>query len=291
MVRIDFRSQRALAVAAGLTVIAALLPVRWLGWTAVLAEIVRVPIQPMADAGVRLGRLVRPPVDDSGESEALRNRSDELERSRVLLHAARLEIEALHEEISAMKEVRSLRPGVEITPIFARVTGRPVDQARGPVRVNAGSRHGVVAGAVVVVRGGYLVGRVARNPSRLSCGVVPVTDPSIGLIEGYVNAADDPVGDIRRRPHIQLVPDGRGGLVGDLDREIAIHPGDVVRLSDPSWPGSAQGLIIGEVRSVVPRDLQPLLNAVTVRPRYHAQRVTSMTVIVERYAPAAEVTP
>ena len=291
MVRIDFRSQRALAVAAGLTVVAALLPVRWLGWTAVLAEIVRVPIQPMADAGVRMGRWVRPATDVSGESEALREQSDELERSRVLLHAARLEIEALHEEISAMQEVRSLRPGVEITPIFARVTGRPVDKARGPVRINVGSRHGVVAGAVVVYRGGHLIGCVARNPSRLSCGVVPITDASIGLMEGYVNAAADPVGDIRRRPHIQLVPDGRGGLVGDVDREIAIHPGDVVRLSDPSWPGTAQGLIIGEVHSVVPRDLQPLHNAVTVWPLYHAQRVATMTVIIERYAAAAGDAP
>ena len=291
VVRIDFRSHRALAVATGLTVIAALLPIRWLGWTAVLAEIVRVPIQPMADAGVQVGRWVRPPVDDRGESEALRKRTDELETTRVLLHGALLEIEGLHEEIAAMQDARTLRPGVEITPIFARVTSRPVDRARGPVRVNAGSRLGVVAGAIVVYRGGHLIGRVARNPSRLSCGVVPITDPSIGLIEGYVNAADDPGGDIRHRPHIQLLPDGRGGLVGDLDRELAIHRGDVVRLSDPSWPGTAQGLIIGVVQSVVPKDLQPLRNAVTVRPQYDAQRVAAMTVIIERYAAAAGDAP
>ena len=278
-------------MATGLTVIAALLPVRWLGWTAVLAEIVRVPIQPMTDAGVRMARLVRPPVDDSGESEALRLRTDELERSRALLHGARLEIEGLHEEIAAMQDARSLRPGVEITPIFARVTGRPVDRARGPVRVNVGSRDGVVAGAIVVYGGGHLIGRVARNPSRLSCGVLPITDVSIGLIEGYVIPADDPVDDIGGLPHIQLLPDGRGGLVGDLDRAIVINPGDVVRLTDPSWPGTAQGLIIGEVESVVPKDLQPLRNAVTVRPKYDAQRVAKMTVIIERYAAPAGDAP
>ena len=83
-------------------------------------------------------------------------------------------------------------------------------------------------------------------------------------------------------PRVQLVPDGSGGLVGDLDRTVAVSAGDLVRLADPSWPASAQGTIIGFVESVQGKDLQPLLNSITVAPRYHAQRVASMTLMIER---------
>ena len=56
---IDFRSQRALAVATALTVIVALLPTGWLGWTAVFATILRVPVQPMAQGAVHMGQWLR----------------------------------------------------------------------------------------------------------------------------------------------------------------------------------------------------------------------------------------
>ncbi len=284
MAGIDFRSQRALAVATALTVIVALLPTGWLGWTAVFATILRVPVQPMAQGAVQVGQWLRSSAQDPGESEALRARTEELETTRALLHRARLQIEGLQEQIEVLQEVSGLWPGVEVTPIFARVTGRALDRAHGPIRINAGSRHGVVAGAIVVYRGGHLIGRVAEGVSRLSGGVVPITDGATGLIEGIVLPAGDPVADVRNAPHIQLVPDDHGGLVGDLDRDTPIHQGDVVRLADPSWPDSAQGLIIGMVDTLEPKDLQPLLNIVTVRPRFQARRVASVTVIIERFA-------
>ncbi len=284
MAGIDFRSQRALAVATALTVIVALLPTGWLAWTAVLATILRVPVQPMAQGGVHVGQWLRSPAEIPGESEALRARTEELETTRALLHRARLQIEGLQEQIEVLQEVQGLWPGVQITPIFARVTRRAPDRAHGPIRINAGSRHGIVAGAIVVYRGGHLIGRVAEGVSRLSSGVVPITDAATGFIEGIVLPAGDPVTDVRTTPHIQLVPDDHGGLVGDLDRETPMHTGDVVRLADPSWPDSAQGLIIGMVDTVEPKDLQPLLNTVTVRPRFKARRVASVTVIIEHFA-------
>ncbi len=286
MSRIDFRSQRALAVATGLAILASLLPVRWLAWTPILATVVRVPVQPLAQAGVQVSHWLRPGTDEAGESEVLREQMTQLEKTRGLLHGARLQIESLLEEIAALQEARGLRPGVEITPIVARVSGRPADRSGGPVRINAGVRHGVVAGAVVVYRGGHLVGRVAEGVARLSSSVIPITDASIGLVEGIVLPADDPVADVRTRPHIQLVADGHGGLAGDLDREIVINPGDIVLLADPSWPDSAQGLIIGNVTAVEPKDLQPLLNTVTVQPKYEARHVASVTVITERFSGA-----
>ncbi len=270
-------------MAAGLAVVMSLMPVRWLAWTPGLATVVRVPVQPLAQAGVQVSHWLRPAAGEAGESEALRERTDQLEMTRALLHGARLQIDSLLEEIAVLQEVRGLRPGVEITPIVARVTGRSPDRSGGPVRINAGTRHGVVAGAIVVYRGGHLFGRVADGVSRLSSGVVPITDGSLGFIEGVVLPADDPVADVRSRPHIQFVADGHGGLVGDLDREVVINLDDTVLLADLSWPDSAQGLIIGNVTSVEPKDLQPLLNTVTVQPKFHARHVASVTVIIERF--------
>ena len=141
-------------MATGLAVLASVLPVRWLAWTQILATVVRVPVQPLAQAGVHISDWLRPGVDDAAESEALRERTTDLETTRALLHAARLQIDSLLEEIAALQEARGLRPGLEITPIVARVTARPADRSGGPVRINAGARHGVVAGAIVVYRGG-----------------------------------------------------------------------------------------------------------------------------------------
>ena len=277
------RSHRALSITVVLLVILALLPVSWLRWTAVGADLVAVPVQPMADAAVRMGRWVRPADREMAvASQAVKERTQEIEATRALLHAARLTIEALEEEISALQEARRYQPDLEVNPVFARVTGRPPQRGQGPVRINAGTRQGVVPGTVAVYRGGHLIGRVADNIARLTSQVIPITDPSTGLMEAVILPADDPVAALASAPRVQLVPDGSGGLVGDLDRTVAVSAGDLVRLADPSWPASAQGTIIGFVESVQGKDLQPLLNSITVAPRYHAQRVASMTLMIER---------
>jgi cell shape-determining protein MreC len=263
----------------------ALLPAGWLRWSAVAAEIVNVPVQPLADAGVRLGRMLRGPEAGVGkESEALRQRTEQLEAARVLLHAARLRIEALQEEIRHLQDARRFHQGVQIDPLFVRVTGRSPDRGRGPVRINAGSRQGVTPGTVAVYRGVHLIGRVGDDVGRLSCRIVPITDRATGLMEAVILPADDPAAELASAPRLQLTADGRGALVGDLDRNLVVQPGDVVRLADPSWADSAQGMILGTVVSAAPKDLQPLLNSITVRPRFGAHRVASVTLKLERLA-------
>ena len=292
MARSATRSQRALWAAVGLAVVVGLLPAGWLRWTAVASDIINVPIQPLADVGVRLGRVLRGPAGEAGEeSEAMRRRTQELEATRVLLHAARLRIEALQEEIRHLQDARRFHQGVQIDPMFVRVTGRSPDRGRGPVRINAGSRHGVTPGTVAVYRGVYLIGRVGDDVGRLSCRIVPVTDPATGLMEAIILPADDPTAELADAPRLQLVADGRGTLVGDLDRNLVVEAGDVVRLSDPAWPDTAQGMILGRVTAVEPKDLQPLLNQITVRPRFHAQRVASVTLKIERLAAGEEGQP
>jgi cell shape-determining protein MreC len=282
MAKFNLSPSRALTLAIGLTGFVSLLPARWLGWTGILAEIVALPVQPLADAGVRLARWLRPLEGEAGESQGLRDLRAELEATRGLLHAERLKVEGLLEEIEAMREARAFRPGVEMTPLYARVVGLPPDRGQGPVRLGAGSRHGVEAGAIAVYRGGHLLGRVAPDVSRLSSRLVPLTDPATGLVEAIVIPAADPLRGLENTPRLQLAPDGHGALTGDLDRNVSVQRDDLVRLADPLWPDSAQGLIIGTVVSVVPKDLQPLLSAITVRPRFQAQRVGAVTLIIER---------
>jgi cell shape-determining protein MreC len=270
-------------VAVGLTALMALLPARWLGWTAVAADIVAVPVQPLADAGVRLSRVLRGPEGGtSGESEALRRRTQELDATRALLHAARLRIEALQEEIRHLQDARRFHRGVRIDPLFVRVTGRSPDRARGPVRIDAGTRDGVTPGTVAVYRGAHLLGRVADDVGRLSCWIVPVTDPATGLVEVVILPGDDPTADLADAPRVQLKAVGDGALAGDLDSTRVVRPGDVALLADPAWPDSAQGMILGTVRSVEPKDLQPLRNLITVVPEFHAHHVASMTLKIER---------
>ncbi len=292
MPRSDPRSQRAFKIAVGLTALAAFLPTGWLRWTSVLADIVNVPVQPLGDAGLRLAEWVRPPDGRSGaESEEFRRQTDDLETARALLHAARLRIEALHEEIGELQAARRMNQGTEINPLFARVTGHSPQHPGGPISINAGSRHGVEQGTVAVYRGVHLVGRIAEGVARLGSRVIPITDPAAGLLEAIILPAGEPLASIDGAPRLQLAPDGNGALVGDLDRAVPVRRGDLVRLSDPSWPDSAQGMIVGEVDAIGPEDLQPLLQVIVVRPRYPAHRVTSVTLKIERHDVAARESP
>ncbi len=284
MIRLNLSSGRALGLAIGLTGVVSLLPARFLGWTRVLAEIVALPVQPLADGGIRLSRWLRPLEGEAGESEEVRKLSAEVEATRQLLHAERLKAEGLLEEIEALREARAFRPGIEMTPIYVHVVGVGPDRGQGPVRLGKGSLHGVEPGAIAVYRGGYLLGRVAPDVERLSSRLVPLTDPSSGLVEARVLPAADPLRLLEGAPRLQLQPDGHGALTGDLDRNVAVERGDTVRLADLLWPDSAQGLIIGVVEDVRPKDLQPLLRVITVRPRYQAQRVSVATLVVEQTA-------
>jgi len=291
LIRLNLSSGRALGLAIGLTGVVSLLPARFLGWTRVLAEIVALPVQPLADGGIRLSRWLRPLEGEAGESEELRKLRVEVETTRKLLHEERVKVEELLEAIEAMGEARAFRPGIEMTPIYVHVVGVGPDRGQGPVRLGKGSLHGVEPGAIAVYRGGYLLGRVAPDVGRLSSRLVPLTDPASGLIEAILLPASDPLRHLENAPRLQLQPDGHGALAGDIDRNVAVKRGDVVRLADPLWPDSAQGLIIGTVEDVQPKDLQPLLSAITVRPRYQAQRVSAVTLVVERTATAGERKP
>ncbi|MHC4414714.1 MAG: rod shape-determining protein MreC [Planctomycetota bacterium] len=280
------RSQRAFSFAIGVTLILALLPTGWLRpWTSHVADIVNVPVQPFADAGIRPRGRLRPRDDaTAGESERVRHLTEELEKARALSHAKQLRIEALEQEIRELQDARRFHRGgeVEIDPLFARITGRSPDRAGGPVRLNVGRRDGVTGGTVAVFRGVHLIGRVAEDVAQAGSWIIPITDPSNRLVEAVILPAGDPLAPVGEAPRILLAPSGPGAFAGDLDAAVGVERGDTVRLSDPTWPASAQGMIVGFVESVSPKDAQPLLTSIVVRPRYHAHHLTSVTLKIER---------
>ena len=280
------RSQRPFLAVIGTTIaVSVLMPTSWMRpCTGTLAGIVNVPVQPFGDFAVRLRNWIWSPDDPlAPESDKVRYLTEQLEMARQLAHARQWQIEALEEEIRELTDARRFDRGQStFETLFARITGR---SASGLLRLNAGTRHGVKAGAVAVFRGGHLIGRVAGDVGRLSSWLVPLTDPATGLLEVVLLPADGSEIDLRAAPRLQLVADGAGGLVGDLPRDVPIQRGDLVEVADPTWPESAWGLKVGVVDAVSVNEKHPLRSQVRVLPRFAAHRLASVTLKIERPGP------
>lgn len=286
------RPQRPFLVTLGLTfVVAFFLPVSWIRpWSNVLAGLVSIPVQPLGDFGVRLARWIWPPQDPlAHESPRVQQLSEQLEIARQTAHVKQLRIEALQEELRELQQARQFHGGaVPIDTLYARITGRGPDRAGGLVRLNVGRRNGVTPDAVAVFRGVHLVGRVAEDVGRVSCWLISLTDPASGYIEVALVPLAAPDLSRSQVPRIQVQADGRGGLVGEIDRDVRVSPGDVAELHDMAWPQSAQGMKVGIVESVSPKESQPLLNNVVIRPEYQAHRLSSVILKIERVEALAD---
>ena len=113
--------------------------------------------------------------------------------------------------------------------------------------------------------------------------LLPIVHPDTGHLLAAIFPQDEPLKDVANAPRLQLRPTGTGRLVGELDRTIVVNPGDVVRLSDShTWPSTAQMMVVGVVASVDVNDREPLLNTVTVKPRFQVHQVATLTLLVEQ---------
>lgn len=213
----------------------------------------------------------------------------QLDESNLELQQSRRQIDDLR------KQIMDLSRGMELVPTVRvkQIPGVPViggaGDAAGLVSVRAGKREGVEPNAVAVVRGVHLVGRVRRVDDRVS-SVQSILDRSIGLIAGVVM-----LDDVRVGPICPLEADGTGALVGRLQHtddpnnpSPQVTAGMLVRLQDSAWPETAQMLILGRVERVEPMPKQPLRMVVTVRPEYHLDRASEVTL---RMADRAEASP
>jgi hypothetical protein len=275
-------------------IVGLVVPAAWMApVTGVLAGLLGIPVAPLGDMGTRLGRWLRPPRDPvAAQPEMVQHLLEELEVARQVAHERQWRIEELQEQIRELERARrSHRGEAAVETLYARNTGRGTGRGDGLLRLSVGRNHGVTAGAVAVFRGVHLVGRVAPDPGALCCWLIPITDPAAGLLAVSILPPDAPDGQIASAPRVQLSPDGRGNLVGEIDRNARIRPGDVAELFDPVWPTGAAGMKIGAVQEIVPREDDPLLCTVVVKPQYPAHRLPAVTLKIESVFPPDGVEP
>lgn len=269
---------RPITCAVGGLVCAALLPTTWIApFSSALAQVVWIPMAPVAWGGGVARHWLRPAVvEPAGDAAALRAERDLF---RGLYHEERQRAEELQARIDAM----------DITSRLDRAAGAPVGYAsarvtavlpRGGLRLSVGGREGVQPGDCAVVQGDALVGRIAPDVQARQCVLVPLTDRSIGRIDGsIIRGPDDARGVTSGGTPVQLV--ARGSMLeGDIDLEAGVKVGDVVRLSDAGWPRGARGMRIGTVVDVRRKDEQPLRGMVEVRPAVEPERLPEVVVKV-----------
>jgi cell shape-determining protein MreC len=129
----------------------------------------------------------------------------------------------------------------------------------------------------------HLLGRV-RKVSAMQCELLPLENEDTGLIDGVIIPADRRDVILKNRPRVQLTPVKNGTLRGDVDRSTVVNVGDVVQLLDDLWLHSAQGMFIGKVEAVEPKESEPLRNTITVRPVFDVSQVAYVTLKIEMEA-------
>jgi len=283
------RSRLAWPLALVLLTVTSLLPARWLGLAGDLSSVINVALAPIGHLGNSIGAWLHPPPTRLDEfPPRAREYIENLEAAKA---QAELEYRRMAQRNLELEEqIRQLTqaglvplpPGSEL--VFAPVVGRSPTDSHGPVRLRAGEREGARPGIIAVHNGIHLLGRVT-TVDRFTSLLTPITNRATGGLSGLIFPPDRSL-EVRNEdaPAVRLVPEHDGTLRGDVDRDDAIELGDVVMLSDPAWPASAQFRIVGEVTAVRPRDDQPLRERVVVRPRFVVGELAAVTLVVERPA-------
>jgi cell shape-determining protein MreC len=274
-------SQKAFLAVLAPTLALALLPARWLRWTNDIAGIVSAPLAPLAQLGVATAAWLRPPrgpIIDLPESAA--RIIEERDRFESLFHAEALRVQALEEQLAQLQQVPLENLRVPVRLVLADVIGRSPGAAAGVIELKRGARDGVKPGTVAVYAGVHLIGQV-REVDHLRSLMVPLANPSIGLIAAAVRPRDRASSGLRTATRLHLRAAGDGTLLADVDRELDIHTGDDVVLVDESWPAAAQAMVLGTVQGSAPLDEAPLRSRIIVRPRYQAHELAYVTLKIE----------
>ncbi len=277
------RSRHVLTVVLGLTLLVAVLPTRWLGWTSDMADIVRIPIMPLAGVGSRLAGAMRPVnIDGNLIGDVADLREMESQRSRIerLLLAEQLRVAELETQLRHLQDLpadpNSRRPPVLIK---SEVTGRRPDHPASGVELHVGSELAgrVREGDAVTWDGRWLVGRVTRvSDFRLSA--LPVTHPDVGPLMGVILPETEEV-DVASAPRVLLKQDGGGNLIGEIYRRSTVTIGDRVMLADRSWPASLQAFKIGRVIAMDDVDAAPLRVRLQVEPEVHLHQLPWVVIV------------
>ena len=263
-----------------LTVVAALAPVSWLGWTPDVADVVRAPIMPLSRAGTSLASWLRPPRDQTGravgEAEIEQLRSDR-DRFEQLWQAQRVRADDLAQRLRQLEGLPSEAYRSPHPPMVfdAEITGRDPRDARSPIELrmpkDGGDRFAV--GDIAVWGGRRLLGRIS-HVSSVRLMVLPPSNPEAGPIEVAVGGERS-----EGLPRMRLRQSSSGFLTADVDKRVTIEPGASLVLADARWPDWARGLEVATVERVEPIDAAPLRNRVIARPSVDAPAVSQIAIL------------
>lgn len=274
-------------------------------WLAELAELTVAPVQRPVSSLVRWLRGPQAGRPSDAQTLALQQ---EAEAWKLRSRQAEDEVDRLRRQIVQLQRGLALNPDLTVRQLTAPVIGFGSDASSTLLKVQAGEHHGIIPGSVAVFDGVNLVGRVARVESRL-CRVAPITDRAAGELAARIftaeipestPAATTPAADVLPGAGVpdpagfslacKLTPDGRGLLSGPVEwpglrpdvTPPKVTPGMVVRLADPSWPKSAQMLVIGRIEEVQTAPSGRV--RIIVRPMFDLQRLGEVTLRVSAEA-------
>lgn len=288
-------AKRTLPVALLLLAVTALLPARhlaWAGWFGTLAQTLAAPISHPVSRFIRWVAPAAPLVaGEDNASHAWRLRAEEFE---TLYLRERSSNERLLEQIALLQSGLALNPGLGVRQLATPVIGASSDLSSGLMSVRAPRQSAITTGTTIaVVEGVQLLGRVDSVRAMIAL-VRPITDRSSSRIEGVVV-----LGDSREAPRLRcsLSPAGDGTLVGPVEDPsglpagVSLAIGQRVRLADPTWPESAQELIVGQVESIRPNPDQPLRQMLVVRPLVDLSRVSEVVLRIPVSRDAGDDSP
>lgn len=267
-----------IALVIALVVVLGLLPTSWVRpITRDLYSILWTPLSPLSHGATAVRVWLRPGV--GMPTDADRAVAEDRDRFRALWYAERLKVEGLENRLAQFQSIAaSDRSGTDVRLEPADVLSRTPAAGGLALKVNVGRRQGVAAGDVAVIGGDGLVGRVSSEVGELGCFITTLTSKATPRFDARIIPASEERSSNPTAFRVQLSPDGSGALVGDIDLPTQVGVGDSVRLSDGSWPASAQGMLVGTVFEVRRKEAQPLRGEVTVRPRIDAATLGSVVV-------------
>jgi hypothetical protein len=275
--------------------IVAMLPVGALRpWTNDLARVVLVPLVPVTHLGMFVKDRIRPPqqVFDARAPETIALEA-ELAQTRAAYERARLEVVALEDSLRSLRAVSTRAGSGSSRLIEAVVGGTPetataasivaVDRARaqGVFFVNAGARHGVVAGTPVFADGDVLVGLVADNVAAFVSPVVPATRLPSMSCRILPAEGSDPTRPMTAYPGAVLKPAPNGRWSAEVASASELSVGMIARIADERFPRSALGARVGQVVSVQPIEQVPLARRIEVEPIVDPTEVRAVVLVTE----------
>lgn len=279
------RQPRALPIVISITIIFSLFPASWLGWTADLADLVRVPVTPISHIGVMIRGWLRPTLElsDLPTDEQERNDLAITERAhfRQMYHAQFLRAGELANQLRDLQSLPESALRNPLPPILLSldVTGNRSDSPSQVVelKLESGVSGRVFVGDIAVV-GEDIVGRISRiGLTRIE--LLPTSNQETGLMKAAIVPSTPKSGRAALLSSALVRSDGAGALYTEVPARSGIEEGDLVLLDDPAWPTTGTGLILGVVTRVEQLDKAPLRHAVSIRPRRSVRDVARVVVL------------